>query len=67
MVYLAIFIGGALGSLARFLLVDSHVFAFSPKGFESLIAISFVNLLGALVLGFVNNTSLIANNNWKLI
>lgn len=56
-VLLAVFLGGALGSLSRYLV--SLTTSSLPDGYRQLAAVSIVNLLGAALLGFVVATALI--------
>lgn len=56
-VLLAVFLGGALGSLSRYLV--SLTTSSLPDSYSQLAAVSIVNLLGAALLGFVVATPLI--------
>ena len=59
-VLLAVFLGGALGSLGRYLV--SLTTNYLPETYSQLAAISIVNLLGAFLLGFVIETSAVRSS-----
>ena len=61
----AVFVGGALGTLARFgILATVESFDFAQLS-QELVATSIVNLFGAWLLGFVHGIGSSRSENWK--
>jgi fluoride ion exporter CrcB/FEX len=61
----AVFLGGAIGSIARFFVILSvEEFAFQDLS-QELVATSIVNLAGAFLLGFVHVIGASRSDAWK--
>ena len=66
-VLLGVFVGGALGSLARFLILLGFESVLLPSLVVELLSTAVVNLLGAWLLGVVNSQGFKAGANAKAL
>ena len=61
----AVFLGGAIGSIARFLVILGVDGLALQDLSQELVATSIVNLTGALLLGFVHELGSLRSETWK--
>ena len=66
-ILLGVFVGGALGSLARFLILLGFESAFLPSLVLEFFSTAVVNLLGAWLLGVINGQGFKADSNAKAL
>jgi fluoride ion exporter CrcB/FEX len=66
-ILLGVFVGGALGSLARFLILLGFESVLLPSLVVELLSTAVVNLLGAWLLGVVNSKGFKAGTNAKAL
>lgn len=66
-ILLGVFVGGALGSLARFLILLGFESLLLPSLVVELVSTAVVNLLGAWLLGVVNSQGFRAGANAKAL
>ena len=66
-ILLGVFVGGALGSLARFLILLGFESVLLPSLVVELLSTGVVNLLGAWLLGVINSRGFNAGSNAKAL